>query len=840
MKHLDHDEGAVALACGGLRRRLALFDNARWNGIDFVEVGCDQSSLCVHFFGHVPQGLTPANVHIEGGRRVRGIIATQVWIDAADDPERDDCLHIALDKDGDFSIYRLCLVNLAPDGAPLAQLDPRYACVDFSFKVDCPSEFDCRVEPVCVAAAPEALEISYLAKDYQSFRQLMLDRMALTMPDWRERHVPDLGITLVELLAYQADMLSYYQDAVATEAYLETARRRISVRRHLRLLDYRLHEGCNARAWLALTTDQAHSVLPADVYFATASRALAGINGSAIVSAFDAEALPAGDHRSFQPMLATDAAGIDLYQAHNIISIYTWGDSECCLPKGATRASLLDQRRDQEPAQRMLHLKAGDVLIFQERIGPRTGAAADRDPAHRHAVRLTEVRHGHDQLFDTLVLEVCWAAADALPFELCLSVRLGAPDCAYVNDISIALGNVILVEHGMPVTEECGVVQGAAALGECACDGSIVDAAARARPFQAGLRKAPLTHSEPPRRHTPASLALVQDARLAMPRVALDGENVDGVQHWEARADLLASSWEAHQFVAEIDDDGYAQLRFGDGELGAMPTAGTTLRARYKVGNGIEGNVGAESITTIVYRSGLPNGAQLAARNPMAAAGGIAPEPVLQAKLNAPDAFRQVLQRAVTAQDYAELAQADSRIERAEARLRWNGSWYVACVALDPYGASEAGPALLKDVARRLYRYRRMGHDLALRQARYVALEVRFEICVLPHYLRAHVKAALADVFSNRRLADGTLGLFHPDRLTFGGAITSSALIGAAQAVDGVQSVCLVALQRSGEGPDGELERGLLQLAAGQIALLDNDPNFPEHGKLTFDMGGGR
>ena len=38
--------------------------------------------------------------------------------------------------------------------------------------------------------------------------------------------MPDLGITLVELLAYVGDHLSYYQDAVATEAYLDTARQR--------------------------------------------------------------------------------------------------------------------------------------------------------------------------------------------------------------------------------------------------------------------------------------------------------------------------------------------------------------------------------------------------------------------------------------------------------------------------------------------------------------------------------------------------------------------------------------------------------------------------------------
>src|SRR3989442_627943 len=92
--------------------------------------------------------------------------------------------------------------------------------------------------------------IDYMAKDYQSFRQLMLDRLSATLPGWQERHAPDLGIALVEALAYVADYLSYYQDAVATEAYLGTARQRISVRRHARLLDYVLHEGCNARAWV--------------------------------------------------------------------------------------------------------------------------------------------------------------------------------------------------------------------------------------------------------------------------------------------------------------------------------------------------------------------------------------------------------------------------------------------------------------------------------------------------------------------------------------------------------------------------------------------------------------
>ena len=75
--------------------------------------------------------------------------------------------------------------------------------------------------------------------------------------------MPDIGVALVEVLAYVGDYLSYYQDAVATEAYLDTARQRISVRRHARLVDYRMHEGCNARAWVTVESGQRPATRPA-------------------------------------------------------------------------------------------------------------------------------------------------------------------------------------------------------------------------------------------------------------------------------------------------------------------------------------------------------------------------------------------------------------------------------------------------------------------------------------------------------------------------------------------------------------------------------------------------
>ena len=71
-----------------------------------------------------------------------------------------------------------------------------------------------------------------------------------------------------------------------------------------------------------------------------------------------------------------------LFPEHNLMSFYTWGDANCCLPAGATEATLLGTFAD---------LRVGDVLIFQEVLGPQTGVPADADIRHRCAVRLTAV-----------------------------------------------------------------------------------------------------------------------------------------------------------------------------------------------------------------------------------------------------------------------------------------------------------------------------------------------------------------------------------------------------------------------------------------------------------------
>ena len=855
----------TALLCRVEDRRKKLFDNPDWNGIDFLEVADDQLSLCVHFFGHIPKDISLANVRIEGGRRIRGIRATKIEIDSAHDPDLDDCLRITLDKFGDFSTYRLCLVE-AVKGAggktiwcPMHGLDPRYSCLEFTFKIDCPSDLDCKTAPECPPEPLPAPDINYLAKDYASFRQLIYDRLALIMPDWQERHVPDIGVTLVEVLAYAGDYLSYYQDAVATEAYLGTARKRVSVRRHARLVDYRMHEGNNARAWVTVhTSDDLDPIKPDAIFFITGFSDLKAASGN-VVRAADLEGVPSQLYEIFEPLVDDPSRDLEFRAAHSEIRFYTWGDQECCLPKGATRATLLDESAaprgevgapppqetvkaggcpDERESQSYLALEVGDVLIFEEVIGPTTGNAADADPAHRHAVRLTKIIPKIDGLLGRRVVEIEWAGEDALPFALCLSAQLPAPDCRLIDNVSVARGNVVLVDHGGRVDEPLGPVGTKTIVGECACEGSVVENTVVPALFRPSLQQGPLTFGAPLPAKASATRLLAQDPRQALPRISLhetdDGTGPDDFA-WSARPDLLSSHADDRDFVVEIDDDGYAHLRFGDDSSGRQPAAGTTFQARYRTGNGAAGNVGRETISYLVLRSGTLSAGAIVPRNPMPARGGMAPEPIAEVKLLAPSAFRALRERAIIADDYAELAERNPAIQGAAAELCWMGSWYEARVAVDPAHAEHADAALLKAIDRYLYRYRRLGHDVAVVPAEYVPLAVTLEVCVLPHYARGQVKAELIKVFGA-----GRLGFFHPDNLTFGEGVYVSHIVAAAMAIDGVETVKVRTLKRLNQDDNSAIDSGVLRLGSFEVAQCDNDPNFPEDGKIDFILRGGR
>ena len=795
---------AVAAAqyrCGDARRRRFVRDAspATINGIDFLEVGPDQKTLEVTFLHNLPgetNGVPASpvlgidNVVIDGGVRITDIQVTQV-------ASASDVLTVTVDASGDFSTYVLRLRTSITDDSPPPLFDPQLSAVPFSFKVDCPNDFDCAVPDVCPPEVLSEPEIDYLAKDYESFRQLMLDRMAALAPDWTERNPADDHIALVELLAYVGDHLSYYQDAVATESYLGTARLRVSARRHARLLDYRVHSGCNARAWVVFDVDSGSSADGQALDAGTVLLSRGDADETTVAPADLPKLLVAERPTVFETMYA-----ISLNAAHNTIGFYTWSDDRCCLPKGATHATLID-----DPT---LALAVGDVVLFEEIRSPTTGLEADADPTHRHVVRLTVAEHDVDELDGTPVLEIGWADADALPFPLCISALVGSTEDA----IAVARGNVVLADHGLSIPSEPLVPT------EVPAD----------RPYRPYLAAGPLTFRADFDQTLDAASATQTDPSGALPVVAVTGEDAT----WTPQFDLLGSDRFATDFVVEVESDGIAHLRFGDDERGRQPEEGSEFNAAYRVGNGRTGNLGAEAIARVV--AAFPGVHQV--RNPLAATGGVDLESLERIRLDAPEAFR-IQERAVTEADYAEVTGRFAGVQRAAAQFRWTGSWYTAFVTVDRTGGATLDPTFQGNLARFLDRYRMAGQDIELERPVTVPLDILLDVCVKAGYFRTDVQRSLLERFSNRVLPDGTRGFFHPDNFTFGQPVYLSRVFETAMSVAGVEWVQADTFQRFGKEPAQELEQEVLTPAPREVIVLDNDPNFPENGRLQLTMKGG-
>lgn len=842
-------------SCCNDRRRVAVQAHSTLNGIDFVEIQDNpsdpdllrQRTLYVHFLKDLPaSSLNAANIRIEGGERIQNIKVVDAFIGAvlasttSPPSEGQNVLVVDVSEPGDFSTYTLRLVDVGP----ALPLDPLLSSVDFSFKVACPSDFDCMSTASCGPQAAGALTINYLAKDFASFRQLMLDRMAALVPEWTERNASDLGVVLVELMAYVGDYLSYQQDAIGTEAYLGVARKRTSIKRHARLIDYFVHEGASARTWIQIKVIEGISnvalKIPKD-----------GFQTQFLTQASNAPVFLAPDSSAFQAALLTRperfelASEVTLFSQHNNIQFYTWGAQACCLPQGATQATLRTWLPD---------LKPGDVLIFMEARGPLTGEPEDADPAHRCAVRLTSISKSSDPLGGQFqepisddaveVTEIEWAPGDALPFPLCISARQGD---SYFDDVSVALGNIVLVDHGTTISDELLPVvpapnpvlsQFARPSGSFCTPVASAVTPARYRP---SLKQSPLTHRA--KYHlddTPfvsAASIMAWPEETPQPQIKLvDDQGKD----WNPQPDLLASGSLSRDFVVEVENDDTAWLRFGDDHFGERPRAGANLWATYRVGNGSAGNVGRETLAHLVSSDASLSSIVLRVWNPMAAAGGMDPESTEEVRQHAPSAF-QVQERAVTQDDYADLLQrANLNVQRAAATFRWTGSWRTVFLVADRLGGQALDSDFAQDMRAAVEPYRMAGIDLDVEPPLAVSLEIAMTVCVNPAYFKGDVEAALAQVFSNRVAPDGQKGIFHPDNFTFGQAVYLSPIYAAAQSVDGVDSVVVTKFQRQREQNAGAIESGVIQLGKLEIARLDNDRNFPEHGLLTLTMEGGR
>ena len=348
-------------------RRAQILKSTVLNGIDFVEIASpQQTTLRVHFLNDVQlRGSLSAAPLIDGGETIASV--TVLPIDDSTDWGNDTghlTLTLRAQAPGDFSNYTLHMQSAA--------LDQFFSIVQFSFKALCPSDLDCEPTPVqCPPVTADVPPIDYLAKDFLSFRQALLDFSALRYPQWQERSEADFGMMFLEALAGTADDLSYTQDRVAAEATLETATQRRSVVRHARLVDYEPAPAMAAS--VILQFDVAAGVTQIADGLAMIASAPDGSSivfetGNSLVNRLidpDSGAL-----RSEPPSTPASPAW-----NRGVIQPYWFDDSQRCLYAGVTQMYVLGRGYD---------FIAGQALLIE------TQAATSADPPIRQIVHLLE------------------------------------------------------------------------------------------------------------------------------------------------------------------------------------------------------------------------------------------------------------------------------------------------------------------------------------------------------------------------------------------------------------------------------------------------------------------
>ncbi|MEV6871428.1 baseplate J/gp47 family protein [Amycolatopsis sp. NPDC051128] len=281
---------------------------------------------------------------------------------------------------------------------------------------------------------------------------------------------------------------------------------------------------------------------------------------------------------------------------------------------------------------------------------------------------------------------------------------------------------------------------------------------------------------------------------------------------WTLRETLAFSEAGQQDYMIRIDDGNRASVIFGDGVFGAIPPQGTFIRATYRVGGGLAGNVPANAITTIV------NAAQLAllggaVSNPAPATGGAERETIEHAVQHAPAVFRS-LRRAVTAEDYEALALSFKGVGKVRAVAT---GWNEVTLFVAPSGGGKVSDVLEAGLKGYLEDKRMLSQLVEVSDVDYVPIRVTAEIAIQSFYVATDVVAAV------RAAAAGLLAF---DRVDFNQTVYLSKFYEQSQEVPGVVFVNITEFRREDRPVPAVDPLGKIALGQNEVPVIPADPDY--------------
>ncbi len=800
-------------------------------GIDFVYVHENQVDLDVYFFEHLDGNtnplvgnLTDDQIQIYSPEGSEGLQSIPVTLNGWSVIDNRDLLHLEATSPGDFTLYTLFIDD------PL--VDPYFNHITFSFKANCESDLDC--EPKPHECPPEDLidfPVNYQARDFWSFRRALLDFAAQRYPEWTDRLEADGGVMLAEVMSGLGDEMAYYQDRVAREAYMETATQRRSIRRHARLIDYHIHDGLGASAWIdvQLNVGAGGQLIPA------------GMDVAAIADNGQQTLFEIG--RGLNEVVSEVNFSVD--EDRNILLPHIWDEDDVCLKVGETE----------------MHVQGHVADLFDPNLVPPGAEQVEwillktipTDPAieaRNLVVRLINAIDEIDPVFNTQITRLIWDEEQALTFEMNMTFME-----VHANMLPATAG--VLREQYFIVGDE---------------PGSLAIPATEQQQLERAVEREGHDHTLTYLYSLPDSdirnlVWLGQDPRKANPELRLVEVEFNGVTaqwdevlEWDWSPSFLgtnSSQSEDNDFTLEdgfwrrvkgfqrigqeIVHKDYASdvgktIRFGDGEFGMTPSEQTVFKVQYRLGGGKTSNVAPD---TLIHFDTSTFGFISSLSNPLAAVVGLDPESPTEIRQLASEAFRAVTYRAVRPEDYAEAAERLPWVQRAGATFRWTGSWLSAFVTPDPRDTVVLSDENKHALVQHLDRFRQAGREALVLDPVYASMHLVITICVASNMYRGDVKELVLEALFGKGGARPKTGYFDPDNFTFGTVLDRSTLEATIQQVTGVKAVEGMTYERRGWFKPRPFKKLKYDPGKDTIIRIENDPLHPERGTVKLIMKGG-
>ena len=693
--------------------------------------------------------------------------------------------------------------NRGPRGLSTARLQsgradplhPFFAEASFDFFIDCPGG-DCREG----AIAPEAAftrqpALDYTTKDFDGFVQVAQNWALSTDPAWGDISPASTEQMLLELLAHHAEMLSLHQDRVAQEAFIDSARERLSLRRHAAFLGLSLDEGACAATVVAI------DIAPGQAGFLPAGTRIVRNEGQGRITATFVTATD----------VALDSlwnAGLSSFADRGSLRPAAWpGAVDASLPAGATNLLLLGHGLGLLPGQRIALVQGLSSHVVQLQAVEEIEAPGwANDPAPAAAASAPQ----------PLTL-LRWDTPTAVAF---------APWRDPVREPFLLTANLVDALHGEPRRASNREAAGVVPLGSGRGDLVTATDPATGTSLIRALR-------------TPEDSLLGET--YGHPALVLKvGDSL-----WQEQPDLWTSAGFDPHYTTEREEDGSVWLLFGDGVRGQAVDLDSDpkIELAYRRGMAEAGNLGAFALNAALPPEGDDRGAAAAfaavtiraATNILPATGGRGAVSADVARQLIPESLRHpALERCVTADDYARAAETVPGIAQAAPRPL-GGLFSTIAVLCAPEIGDDLPPALADAVHARLDALRMAGREHRVAAPDYLPLDIALLICPARGAEAAAVRRAVQVALAPGSAA--TPGFFHRSRAGCGATVRLADLLAAAHAAPGVRAAKALVFRPLFEA-GGETVRRAILPGPTEIVQFAADEARPERGRLTVRIQG--